>query len=328
MVTERQRMHFISHGAGGSADMLQLAETARPRPGAGELLIEVRAAGVNRPDVAQRQGHYPPPADASPILGLEVAGTVAEVGAAVRSWQIGDRVCALAPGGGYAEYCLVPAATALPIPGSMEFADAATLPEVWFTVWANLVTMGHLRHGERVLIHGGSSGIGLAAIQLARYRGAQSVVTVGSEDKRHFCLRAGAQEAINYRTHDFVDVLGQQSVDVVLDMVGGDYIARDLQVLRTHGRLLLIAFLAGSRANVDLAAVMMKRLTIAGSTLRRRTLREKRAVRDALLRHIWPGLADGSLKHHVHATFPLREASKAHELMESSQHIGKIALLV
>ncbi|MBV2234765.1 MAG: NAD(P)H-quinone oxidoreductase [Sterolibacterium sp.] len=325
-------MHYIAHGAGGPADCLQLQQGPRPQPAAGEILIEVGYAGVNRPDLLQRAGSYPPPADASPLLGLEVAGRVAEVGAGVSHWRVGDRVAALAPGGGYAEYCRVPASHALPLAAGLSLKTAAALPETWFTVWANLIGLGQLKAGERLLVHGGASGIGLAAIQLARHVGAEVLVTVGSAEKQAFCENFGASLAINYRVEDFLSRIKAytdgQGVDVVLDMVGGSYLQKDISVLRRDGRLVLIAFLEGSRTAFDFMPVMLKRLRITGSTMRSRSLAEKTAIRDALLDSVWPALTNGQLYTHLYASFPLARAADAHRLMESGCHIGKIVLEV
>ena len=325
-------MKHIACGPEGTIESMHLVEAEPPRPGAGEILIEVDHAGVNRPDLLQRSGRYPPPPGASPILGLEVAGRVAEVGEGVCEWRVGDRVAALAPGGGYAEYCVVPAAHALPVPQTMSMAEAAALPEVWFTVWANLIDIGRLKAGERLLVHGGSSGIGLAAIQLARHIGAQVMVTVGSAEKAEFCKNFGADFAIDYRREDFLarirEITAGEGVDVVLDMVGGGYLQKDVSLLRRDGRLVLIAFLEGSRVEFDFLPVMMKRLSVSGSTMRSRTLAEKAAIRDALRQNVWPSLIAGRLKSHLCATFPLAQAGAAHRLMESSRHIGKIVLQV
>lgn len=326
-------MRQVDHGAGGPPECMHVIDAPRPRPQAGEILIEVAYAGVNRPDVAQRLGHYPPPPGASPVLGLEVAGHVVELGDGVDRWRIGEAVCALAPGGGYAEYCVVPAAHALPVPDSLTLAQAAGLPENWFTVWVNLIEHGRLKASERVLIHGGSSGIGLTAIQLARWRGAEAIVTVGSADKARFCRELGAVAAIDYRNEDFaarVKVLtAGEGVDVALDMIGGAYVQKNLGVLRLDGRLVFIAFQQGSKVECDFMPVMRKRLTITGSTMRPRSVAEKAAIRDALLQNIWPALAAGELKPpHIFAEFPLERAADAHRLMESSTHIGKILLQV
>lgn len=325
-------MKYIEHGSGGTPECMHIAEGASPNPGPGQILIEVAYAGVNRPDVLQRSGRYPPPTDASPILGLEVAGRVAALGADVTEWKVGDYVTALTPGGGYAEYCIAPAAHALSIPDGMDLATAACLPENWFTVWANLMLHGHLAAGERILIHGGSSGIGLAAIQLARHIGAECIVTVGSDEKAAFCKNFGAQHTINYRSTNFAEevkrLTGGDGVDVVLDMVGAPYVKSNLSVLKRDGRLVIVAFLEGSVGEVDLLPVMIKRLTITGSTMRPRTLVEKQALRDALKREIWPALESGKIRTHLFARFPLAEAAEAHRLMESSKHVGKIVLQV
>lgn len=325
-------MKYVAYGPDGSAASLRLADGPAPVPGPGEVLIEVDYAGVNRPDLLQRSGKYPPPPGASPILGLEVSGRIAAVGPDAGSWRAGQAVCALTPGGGYAEACKAPAGQVLPLPPGMSPAQAAGMPETWFTVWANLVGLARLERGERVLVHGGSSGIGLAAIDLARLRGAECLVTVGDEDKARFCREFGAQAAINYRSEDFVarvrELTDGQGVDVVLDMVGGDYIPRNIEVLRKDGRLVLIAFQRGSRAEVDFNAVMRNRLVVTGSTMRPRTIEEKTVIRDALLREVWPASAAGKVRTHVHAEFPLAEARAAHELMESGRHVGKIVLRV
>ena len=325
-------MKQIIYGADGTPASMQLAEGERPRPGPGEILIEVYCAGVNRPDVLQRSGRYPPPPGASPILGLEVAGTVAALGEGVTEWKAGQCVTALVPGGGYAEYCTAPASHALPVPDGLDLAQAAALPETWFTVWANLVDLGRLKRGERLLVHGGSSGIGLTAIQLARHLGVECIVTVGSAEKARFCRDFGAGHAIDYRAADFAQevkaLTNGEGVDVVLDMVGAPYLQKNLGLLRRDGRLVLIAFLEGSKGEFDLMPVMLKRLTVTGSTMRPRTVAEKAAIRDALLEHIWPEIAAGRLRPHIHAVFPLAQAGVAHKLMESSAHIGKIVLQV
>ena len=325
-------MKFITVGSAGTPESMQLAEAPSPAPAEGELLIEVDYAGVNRPDVIQRSGRYPPPADASSILGLEVAGTVVALGNGVSSWKIGDHVMALAPGGGYAELCVVPATHALPVPDGLSLAEAAGLPETWFTVWANLVELAKLKAGERLLVHGGSSGIGLTAIQLARHLGVQVIVTVGSPEKAAFCKAFGADDAIDYRQEDFLvrvkEITAGEGVDVVLDMVGGAYFQKNASLLRRDGRLVLIAFLEGSKTEFDFMPVMLKRLTITGSTMRPRSVVEKARIRDALFQHIWPAWAAGRLKPHLYATFPLAAAGEAHRLMESSRHICKIMLQV
>jgi NADPH:quinone reductase len=325
-------MKQIAYGPDDSADSLRIVEAPAPVPGAGEVLIAVDYAGVNRPDLLQRSGKYPPPPDASPVLGLEVSGHVVALGPGAGPCQVGEAVCALTPGGGYAELCKAPAGQVLPVPNAATLEQAAGMPETWFTVWANLVDLGHLSRGERVLVHGGSSGIGLAAIELARLRGAQCLVTVGEDDKASFCREFGAFAAINYRREDFVvrvrELTDGEGVDVVLDMVGGDYIPRNLSVLRRDGRLVLIAFQRGSRADLDFSPVMRNRLVVTGSTMRPRTVAEKTRIRDALQREVWPACAAGRVRTHVHATFPLAQAAEAHRLMESGRHVGKILLRV
>ncbi len=321
-------MRQIEYGPDASPDSMRIVQAPKPGAGAGQILIEVHFAGINGPDLAQRQGRYPPPPGASPVLGLEVAGRIAELGPEVTDWQVGDPVTALVPGGGYAEYCLAPARHALPVPAGLSLAQAAGLPETWFTVWANLVDRAALKAGERVLIHGGSSGIGLTAIALARFLGAVPYVTVGNERKAQFCLQFGAEAAIDYRQDDFVARIKQLSdgVDVVLDMVGGPYLQKNVSALKRDGRLVMIAFQQGSKVEFDFMPVMIKRLTVTGSTMRPRTLQEKAAIRDALLREIWPALASGRIRTHLFGTYPLEQAAQAHRLMESSQHIGKLVL--
>ncbi|MBK6636720.1 MAG: NAD(P)H-quinone oxidoreductase [Rhodocyclaceae bacterium] len=324
-------MKAILHGTGGDPECMVLGDSDIPQPGCDELLIKVAASGVNRPDVFQRQGRYPPPPDASPILGLEVAGEVVAVGANVDEWKIGDTVTALAPGGGYAEFCCVPAGCALPVPAGLSLIEAAALPETWFTVWSNLIQRAHLQRGERLLVHGGASGIGLTAIQLAKMIGADCIVTVGSAEKAAFCERFGAVRAINYREHDFAEAVREATrgdgVDVILDIVGGPYLKRNLDLLRRDGRLVHIAFLQGARAEMDLMPVMLKRLTITGSTLRPASRGEKSVIGKELLASVWPRISAG-LRPHICATFPLAAAAKAHQLMESNRHIGKIVLTV
>ncbi|WP_339898817.1 NAD(P)H-quinone oxidoreductase [uncultured Gilvimarinus sp.] len=298
-----------------------------PRAGAGEVLIKVEAAGVNRPDVMQRQGLYPAPQGASPLPGLEVAGTVVECGAHVSRWQKGDRVCALVNGGGYAEYCVAPAGQVLPIPSGFSAVQAAALPETFFTVWHNVFQRGALQAGETLLVHGGTSGIGTTAIMLARAFGARVMCTAGSDEKCHAALQLGADVAINYRTDDFVArVKAAGGADVILDMVGGDYIARNIKAAAPDGRIVNIAFLSGSKVELDFTPVMLKRLTLTGSTLRARSDETKAALAQALENQVWPLLSNGQITPLIAAELPLAEASAAHELMESSQHIGKIVL--
>jgi len=315
----------------GGPDVLTPTERADPTPDAGEVLIRVVAAGVNRPDVLQRRGHYPPPQGASDIPGLEVAGTVAAVGQGVDGWRIGDQVCALVTGGGYATLCVAPAVQCLPVPAGLDFIAAGAIPETFFTVWSNVFDRGRLQRGEAVLFHGGSSGIGTTAIQLAVIHGGRVFATAGSDEKCRACEALGAERAINYRTEDFVAVLkdltGGRGVDVVLDMVGGEYVERNIAVLAVNGRLVEIGLMGGiASATVDLGVILRRRLTITGSTLRARGIEEKGEIAAALQREIWPLLEDGSVKPVVYRTFPLTDASDAHRLMESSEHIGKIVL--
>jgi NADPH2:quinone reductase len=325
-------MRLVNFGPEPAADSLRIVDGPTPVPSADQILIEVKFAGVNRPDILQRIGRYNPPADASPVLGLEVSGRVASVGSNVKQWKTGDQVCALVHGGGYAQFCVASAQHALPVPAGFSLEQAAAFPENWFTVWVNLMDRGALRAGERLLVHGGSSGIGLAAVQLARHVGAEVIVTAGSEEKCEFCRSFGAALAINYHTEDFVarvrDYAGGKGVDVVLDMVGGDYIPKDIALLRDNGRLVFISFLHGSRVETDFMPVMLKRLRITGSTLRPRTVAEKAAICAALAREIWPLYIAGKLKSHIYASFPFERVAEAHRLMESSQHIGKIVLQV
>jgi putative PIG3 family NAD(P)H quinone oxidoreductase len=302
-----------------------------PVPGSGEVLIEVAAAGVNRPDIMQRRGHYPPPPGASDIPGLEVAGTIIAVGAGVPKSHVGERVCALVSGGGYATRCVAPFPQCLPVPGALDLIHAAALPETFFTVWSNVFDRGRLRAGELALFHGGSSGIGTTAIQLAAARGARVFATAGSDDKCRACERLGAERAVNYRQDDFVAAIMSltdgRGVDLVLDMVGGDYVGRNLNVLAVDGRLVQIGLMQGQTASVDFRKILNRRLTITGSTLRPRPVAEKGAIAEALRREVWPLLESGRVRPIVHATFPLADAAAAHALMESSQHTGKIVLV-
>jgi len=325
-------MRHIAARVPGPPDVLALVDGPRPEPKPGEVLIRVAYAGVNRPDCAQRAGSYPPPPDASPIIGLEVAGTIVAIGAGVDDWRVGDVACALTPGGGYAEYCATPAAYCLPLPESLSLLEAASLPENYFTVWHNAFERGGLRSGETLLVHGGSSGIGLAAIQLAKAFGARVVTTVGNAEKADACRRFGADHALNYREQDFVAevarITAKRGADVILDMVGGDYIEKNLKSLAVEGRLVLIAFLRGSRAEVDWRFVMLKRQTITGSTMRASPHERKAAIARALRERVWPLFPAGKLKPVIYRVFPFAEAATAHALMESSQHIGKIMLAV
>lgn len=325
-------MKYVEYGPDAGAESLRIATTDAPTPADGEILVEVHYAGVNGPDLVQRRGLYPPPPGASPILGLEVAGRVAALGAGVSEWQVGDLVTALVPGGGYAEFCTVPASHALPIPQGMSLADAAGLPEVWFTAWANLVEMGSIKAGEHVLIHGGAGGIGCAAIQLAKFKGAQVFATENSEKKLALCRELGADVAINGHEQDFSDAIkgaiGKRGLDIVLDMLGGSTLQKNLNLLRRDGRLLIIAFNLGSKAEVDMMPVLTRRLTIAGSTMRSRSDDEKTAIRNDLRCQIWPAFADGRLRTHTHVVLPMAQAAEAHRLMESGAHSGKIILQV
>jgi NADPH:quinone reductase len=316
----------------GGPEVLQ--PRAHPVPGvaAGEVLIRVAAAGVNRPDLLQRQGKYAPPPGAPDIPGLEVAGTIAAIGTSVSGWAIGDQVCALVSGGGYAEYCAAPAVQCLPVPRGFSMVEAAAVPETFFTVWTNVFDRGRLQAGETILIHGGASGIGTTAVMLARAFGATVYATAGTAQKCAACERLGATRAINYRTEDFVEVVraatGGAGVHVVLDMVGGDYVSRNLEVLAVEGRLVQIAFLRGQRVEVNLAPLMQKRLTFTGSTLRPRTSEQKGAIARSLQQHVWPRLERGELRPVIHATFPLERASDAHAMLEAGEHVGKIVLVV
>lgn len=314
----------------GGPDVLRPARLPVPRPAEGQVLIKVAAAGVNRPDVLQRKGGYPPPPGASPLPGLEVAGTIVEVGANVDGWSPGAAVCALVAGGGYAEYCAAPAPQCLPIPGGLSMVEAAALPETFFTVWTNVFQRGRLAAGETILIHGGSSGIGTTAIQLAKGFGATVLTTAGSDEKCAACRDLGADWAINYRTEDFVAIAKEatagKGVDLVLDMVGGDYLARNIDALAVDGRHVSIAFLGGAKVTLDLRPVMVKRLTLTGSTLRPRAVADKAAIAAELREKVWPSLENGTVRPIIHATIPLEKAAEAHALMETSTHIGKIVL--
>jgi len=325
-------MACIEITAPGGPEVLVPATRPVPAPAAGEVLVKVAAAGVNRPDVLQRQGGYPPPPGASDIPGLELAGGIVALGPGVDGLAVGDQVCALVAGGGYAEYCPVPAPLALPLPAGFDMVMAAALPETTFTVWTNVFERGRLRAGERFLVHGGSSGIGTIAIQLARAFGADVLTTVGNAEKAAACRRLGARLAINYREQDFVAAVNEATdgagVDLVLDMVGGDYLARNVSVLATEGRLVQIAFLQGSRVTFDFLPMMLKRLTITGSTLRPRTVAQKASIAAALRDKVWPLLEAGTVKPVIHATLPLAEAARAHAMMEEGRHIGKIVLTV
>lgn len=313
----------------GGPEVLVPVTIPVPVPKAGEILVRVKAAGVNRPDVLQRQGGYPPPPGAPDTPGLEIAGEVVALGEGVKRYEAGDRICALVPGGGYAEYAVVHEDNALPVPPGLSFTEAAAIPETFFTVWTNVFDRGRLKEGETLLVHGGSSGIGTTAIMLGKAFGAVVVVTAGSEDKCQACRDLGADLAINYRDQDFVAVLAEKGIrpDVILDMVGGDYIAKNLKAVAMHGRIVMIAFQKGSRVEVDWMPLMLKRLTFTGSTLRTRSVAEKADIARALERHVWPLFGAEQLKPIIFRTYPLTQAAAAHALMESSEHIGKIVLV-
>ena len=314
----------------GGPDVLVATDLPVPTPGEREILVHVEAAGVNRPDVLQRKGGYPPPPGAPATPGLEIAGWVAQVGPGVRRYLPGDWVCALVAGGGYAEYCVVHEDNALPVPPGLSAVEAAGIPETFFTVWANVFERGRLKSGEIFLVHGGSSGIGTAAIQMARAKGARVFATAGSAEKCRACEALGAERAINYREEDFVEVVKQatngKGADVILDMVGGGYIQRNITVAARDGRIVSIAFLEGSKTEVDFLPMMMKRLTLTGSTLRIRSVADKAEIARALEEKIWPLIESGTIKPEIYRTFPMREAAAAHALMESNAHIGKIVL--
>ncbi|MFN3937557.1 MAG: NAD(P)H-quinone oxidoreductase [Gemmobacter sp.] len=322
-------MRAVEITAPGGPEVLRPSVQALPVPGHGQILIRVAWAGINRPDALQRAGNYAPPAGASPLPGLEAAGHVAACGPGVTRWTLGDAVCALLPGGGYAEYAVCPADHALPVPAGMGLREAACLPETFFTVWTNVFLRGGLKAGERFLVHGGSSGIGTTAIQLAQLFGARVFATAGSEDKCIACLRLGAERAINYRTEDFVSVLrAEGGADLILDMVGGSYIPRNIRALADDGRLVQIAFLGGPKVEVNFSEVMVRRLTITGSTLRPQSVAAKAAIAADLERAVWPHLAAGRIAPVMDSEFPLDRAAEAHARMESSDHIGKIVLKV
>jgi NADPH2:quinone reductase len=310
---------------------LALREIAKPEPGAGEILIEVAGAGLNHADLAQAKGYYPPPAGASETIGMEVSGTVAALGEGVTEWRVGDRLCALIPGGGYAEYALAAASAALSVPPSLDLVDAASFPEALFTVWTNLFDSARLQPGERVLVHGGSSGIGVNAIQLLAARGHEVFTTAGSDEKCKACVALGARRAINYKSEDFVAVIQAETqdkgVDVILDMVGGDYVQRNMAAAAMWGRIVNIAYQKGGTIEVNFMPLMIKRLTLTGTTLRNRTVGQKAAIRDAVKRDVWPLVVEGRIKPVVDTRLPLGEAGKAHEIMAGSGHIGKILLI-
>jgi putative PIG3 family NAD(P)H quinone oxidoreductase len=316
----------------GGPEVLVPVERPQPVPGVGEVLIQVAAAGVNRPDAMQRRGQYPPPTGASDIPGLEVAGTIVEVGPDVTTWRVGDQVCALVAGGGYAEFCAAPAPQCLPVPPGLDPTTAAAIPETFFTVWTNVFERGRLQPGESILVHGGSSGIGTTAIQLARVRGSRVFATAGSAEKCAACEQLGAERCINYRETDFVvavrELTGRTGVDVVLDIIGGDYMPRNIEVLAVDGRLVQVGLQGGPDAQINLVPILRRRLTITGSTLRARSVAEKGAIAEAVKANVWPLLESGAIKPIIYKMFPLREAAGAHRLLDSSGHIGKIVLTI
>lgn len=324
-------MKAIVITAAGGPEVLQIEDRPQPVTASTEVLVKVAAAGVNRPDVYQRKGNYPPPKGApQDIPGLEIAGIITATGDKVTRWKIGDKICALVTGGGYAEYCNVPEGQCLPIPGNLSFAEAASLPETFFTVWSNVFDRGKLQTGESLLVHGGSSGIGVTAIQMATALGSKVYVTAGSDEKCKFCEDLGAAKAINYKTEDFAEAIDQltnrKGVNVILDMIGGDYTTGNISSLAEEGRLVLINAMKGKDVQIDLAQVMRKRLIITGSMLRSREIEFKNAIARSLEQHIWPLLASGKIKPVIHDVFPAKDAAKAHALMESSEHVGKIVL--
>jgi NADPH2:quinone reductase len=323
-------MRAVEISTPGGPDVLRIVERPMPQPGAEDVLVRVVAAGVNFPDTLQRRGGYQPPPGASDIPGLEIAGVVVSLGEHVTQWKIGDRVCALVSGGGYAEYCVAPAVQCLPIPAGLDFVAAATLPETFFTVWTNVFERGRLRAGETFLVHGGTGGIGTTAIQLAQAFGARVFATAGSAEKCRACESFGASRGVNYRDEDFVAVLKNETnargVDVILDTIGGDYTPRNLDLLALDGRLVQIAYRKSPQATVDLSLVMRKRLTLTGSLLRPRSVAEKGAIAAALREQVWPLFERQRVRPIVHATFSLNQAGDAHRLMETSEHIGKLAL--
>jgi len=315
----------------GPPDVLAPVERPMPAVGAGEVLIKVAAAGVNRPDVAQRQGKYPPPPGAPDIPGLEVSGTIAKTGSGVTDWEVDDQVCALVVGGGYAEFCVAPAVQCLPVPKGVDLVDAAGLPETTFTVWTNVFDRGRLKRGESLLVHGGTSGIGTTAIQMGRAFGARVFATAGSAAKCEACVALGAERAINYRDEDFVAIVRGATgdgVDVILDIVGAAYLQRNLDALAIDGRLVHIGQLGGSRSDISLTPVLRRRLTITGSTLRPRSVEEKGAIARAVREHVWPLIENGTVRIPIHHVFNLREAAEAHRVMEASTHVGKLLLKV
>ena len=331
-MTVPSQMQAISITQPGGPEVLTAVQCEVPRPRDNEVLIQVAAAGVNRPDVLQRMGRYPVPADAEPGPGLEVAGTVVACGSTANRWSPGDAVCALTHGGGYAEYCRVHQDHCLPVPGGLSMTQAAALPETLFTVWYNVFTRCRMRSGEWFLVHGGSSGIGSTAIQLAKAFGSPVITTAGTDEKCRYCLELGSDHALNYRSEDWeaavMQITRDRGVDVILDMVGGDYLAKNLAVLARDGRCSLIASLGGPRAEINIMPIMLKRLTITGSTLRPQTVKEKAQIATDLEQTVWPWIEDGIFSPSIFAEFPLDQAAAAHRLMDSGTHMGKIVLEV
>jgi NADPH2:quinone reductase len=331
-MTLPSKMRAVEISKPGGPEVLTPVERPLPQPKASEVLVKVAAAGVNRPDVLQRMGHYAVPPDASDLPGLEIAGEIAAIGSAVRAFKVGDKVCALVHGGGYGEYCVAPEVTALPVPKGLSLVEAAALPETFFTVWGNVYDRAKLAPGETLLVQGGSSGIGTTAIQMARATGNRVFATAGSEEKCAACVRLGAEKAINYKTQDFLEEVkaatGGKGVNVILDMVGGDYFPKELKCLADDGRLVFIAFLRGPKTELDINELMRRRLSVSGSTLRPRTVEFKGYIAKNLREKIWPLIDAGKIKPEIYKTFPLAQAADAHRLMETSQHIGKIVLTV
>lgn len=325
-----EHMKVIEISEYGDADVLKLTDRPIPDPASGEVLIRVAAAGLNRADVMQRNGHYPPPPGASDLLGLEVSGTVAATASDVHDLSVGDEVCALLAGGGYAQYCTAPASSCLPIPKSLNLVESAAVPETFFTVWTNIFMRGKLKKGERLLVHGGTSGIGTTAIQLAKAFGAKVCATAGSDEKCDACVQLGADLAINYREDDFVEKVktwsNGQGVDVILDIVAGDYLAKNIKSLAVEGRLVIIATQGGLKSEINALPIMMKRLTVTGSTLRPRTVEQKSEIAQELREHAWPLLDDGSIKPVIDSIYPMHQVSDAHRRLDSGTHIGKILL--
>ncbi len=325
-----REMTVVEIAAPGGPEQLKTAVRPIPQPGEGEVLVRVEAAGVNRPDVMQRQGRYPPPPGASDLPGMEIAGEIVALGAKVSGLSVGDKITSLLPGGGYAAYAIAAAPLCMPIPTGLSMVEAAAIPETYLTVWTNLFERGGCKSGDTVLIHGGTSGIGTTAIQLAKAWGARVYATAGTEKKARACEALGAVRGIDYKTEDFVEVMRAetkgQGVDITLDMVAGSYVQRNLDIAAVEGRVVTISLLGGSRAEINMGMVLIKRLTLTGSTLRSRSVAQKAAVADAVRKNVWPLLAAGKVRPVIFATFPLAEASEAHRLMETSNHIGKIVL--